>query len=271
MSERSDLIYLYDGSFDGLMCCVFDLFYRGERPQDILCETEPQATLFELHHVETDPGRARRVKEGIGKKISANALRFVKKAFLTALEGKELLICDFLQEGFRRGWSVMNELSREPLATLFAAVRALDWEAENYKGFVRFSELGGVLVSVIEPKNYVLPLLIHHFCSRFPDESLLIYDKTHRMVLLGRDGEGKIAYLEDFEPAAAQAAEKELRSLWRTFYDAIAIEERSNPRCRMGHMPKRFWAQMTEFWEECCEGKPASLPGSAPALEAAAS
>ena len=34
--------------------------------------------------------------------------------------------------------------------------------------------------------------------------------------------------------------------------DAIAIKERYNPRCRMGHMPKRYWANMTEFWEERC-------------------
>lgn len=269
MSERSNLIYVYDGSFDGLMCCLFDMVYRDERPQCVLCEAEQQATLFEVHRVETDEGRARRVKEAVGKKISHNAMNFVKKAFLTALEGKELMLCDFLQAGFRRGWRIMDELTAEPLATLYAAVRALDNETEHYKGFVRFSELGGVLVSVIEPKNYVLPLLMHHFCSRFPEESLLLYDKTHRMVLLGRGGTGKLAYLEDFEPAAAQAAERELRSLWKTFYDAVAIEARYNPRCRMGHMHKRFWAQMTEFWEENGRRDSASLPGERPALEAA--
>ena len=263
MSERTDLIYAYDGSFDGLMCCVFDSFYRGERPQEILCEGEGQITLFSTHLVETDPERARRVTEAIGKRISFNALRFVKKAFLTDTKGKELMLCDFLHAGFRRGWGIMNDLAGSSVAPLYAAARALDNEVENYKGFVRFSELGGVLVSVIEPKHYVLPLLAPHFCGRFPNESLLIYDKTHRMVLVGRDGTGKLAYLEDFEPAAAQAAEKELEGLWRTFYDAIAIDARHNPRCRMGHMPKRFWARMTEFWEESCEGDRALPPARA--------
>ena len=40
------------------------------------------------------------------------------------------------------------------------------------------------------------------------------------------------------------------RRLWRSFYDTISIEERYNPRCRMTHMPKRYWGTMTEFQRE---------------------
>ncbi len=266
MSDRSNVIYYYDGSFDGLMCCLFESAFRNERPADILIEGEGQACLFETHAVATDNGRAAQVKEEIRRRISKNALHFVKKAFLTCLEGKELLIFDFLQDGFHRGWMSMNDISGSFMLPLFNAVRALDNEAEAYKGFVRFSELGGVLVSVIEPKNYVLPMLMGHFCSRFHDEALMIYDKTHHMVLLGQNGRGRIAYLDEFTPAPADAEELKMRSLWRSFYDAIAIKERYNPRCRMGHMPKRYWAQLTEFWEESCTERKAqeNLPEPPP-------
>ncbi|MDD6188280.1 MAG: TIGR03915 family putative DNA repair protein [Clostridiales bacterium] len=263
MFDRSNMIYLYDGSFDGLMCCIFESAYRNERPAAIQPESEEQASLFETHVVETDESHAERVKEEVRRKISKNALHFVKKAFLTCLENKELLIFDFLQDGFKRGWISMNDITGSVMLPLYNAVRALDNEAELLKGFVRFSELGGVLVSVIEPKNYVLPMLMGHFCSRFHDEALMIYDKTHRMVLLGQNGKGRIAYLDEFTPAPAEESELEMRRMWKHFYDTIAIKERYNPRCRMGHMPKRYWAHMTEFWEENCarsEEKPEKLP-----------
>ena len=252
MSDRSNMIYFYDGSFDGLMCCIFESVYRNERPAAIREQNDGQESLFEARTVETDESRAQRVKDAIKDKISKNALNFVKKAFLTCLEDKELLIFDFLRDGFKRGWLSMNDITGRYMQPLYTAVRALDNEAELLKGFVRFSDLGGVLVSVIEPKNYVLPLLMGHFCTRFHDESIMIYDKTHHMVLLGQNGQGKIAYLDEFTPAEADARELEMRRMWKHFYDAIAIKERYNPRCRMGHMPKRYWANMTEFWEERC-------------------
>lgn len=37
------------------------------------------------------------------------------------------------------------------------------------------------------------------------------------------------------------------RQLWTRFYNTISIEGRYNPKCRMTHMPKRYWAMMTEF------------------------
>lgn len=254
MLNRSDVIYIYDGSFDGLMCCVFESVYRGEHPSAIQTE-EGQFSLFEVHVVETSGERAKRVKDAISGKISKNALHFVKKAFLTELENKELLICDFVRDGFRRGWVSMNDLTGRFMQPLYNAVRSLDNEAEAYKGFVRFSELGGVLVAVIEPKNYVLPMLMGHFGSRFPNEAIMIYDKTHQMALLSENGKGKIACLDEFESAAPDEEELEFRHMWKQFYNAVAIKERYNPRCRMGHMPKRFWAHMTEMCDESGGGE----------------
>ena len=53
--------------------------------------------------------------------------------------------------------------------------------------------------------------------------------------------------------------ELDFRRLWRQFYDTVAIEGRYNPRCRMTHMPKRYWAHMTEFQAE--DGQPSPAAG----------
>ena len=44
--------------------------------------------------------------------------------------------------------------------------------------------------------------------------------------------------------------EKHYQSLWQAFYQSITIESRFNPKCRMSHMPKRFWTNLTEFQTE---------------------
>ncbi len=35
MHDAADVIYLYDGSFEGLLCCVFESVYGRELPIDI--------------------------------------------------------------------------------------------------------------------------------------------------------------------------------------------------------------------------------------------
>lgn len=99
----------------------------------------------------------------------------------------------------------------------------------------------------IRPKNRVLPLLRSHFCARYQGESFFLYDRTHREALFYAGGKSVIRPLEDFQIAPPDGAEARYRLLWKRFYDTIAISERYNPKCRMTHMPKRYWNTMTEF------------------------
>jgi probable DNA metabolism protein len=247
MPYRTDIAYLYDGSFDGLMCCVFESYAKKELPEFIFTPEEEQITLYEIREIECSQETSSRVISAVKGKISSNALEFIKKAFYTALPGKELHILKFLRKGFREGGKILDMLTDDTVSVLSKAVSYLGRESELYRGFVRFSEIGGVLVSVIEPKNFVLPFLADHFCDRLPEETYVIYDKTHSAMLLGEKGKSRLGYVQDFEPGEADIKEKGFRRLWQSFYEAIGIQERYNPGCRISHMPKRYWPQLTEF------------------------
>ena len=108
-------------------------------------------------------------------------------------------------------------------------MRHLNGEVHQYKGFVRFSDLGGVLGGEIEPKNRVLPLLRQHFCARYRNERFFLYDRTHREALFYAAGRSAIRPLEQFQMAPPDEAEARYRLLWKRFYDTIAIRERENP------------------------------------------
>lgn len=263
MLNRPDLIYRYDGSFEGFLCCVFESFQRREIPMDIRPEGEGQMSLYPERYIDTNPQTADRVFVSVPLKISKAAAEFIADAFLSCMEQKELYLLRFLRLGYRYGAPVMNMLANDTVNALFKAVQFLKNESHYYKEFIRFSEIEGVLISMIEPKNFVLPLIREHFCSRFSGERFLIYDRTHRMMLAYQPFEAKLIPVDDFQMPEAEAEERHYRDLWQMYYHAIAIEGRYNPKCRMNHMPKRYWGCMTEFANQ---PQKARLKGAGPAV-----
>jgi probable DNA metabolism protein len=247
MPYRTDLTYSYDGSFEGLLCCVFESYLKKEIPAAIFPDGQHQGLLYRNKAILTDVKKAKRVADSIQEKISRRALRFVLRTFLTCLASKELYILRFLRRGYREGDSILLKLTDPVVSAMAKAVTHLESEACLLLGFVRFSDYGGVLVSVIEPKNYALPLLANHFCDRLRGEAFLLYDKTHQSALLYKEGHKEIVPMEEIVLPAAGEGELYFQALWKKFYDTIAIEGRYNPKCRMTHMPQRYWANMTEF------------------------
>ena len=59
MDREADVVYRYDGSFEGFLCCVFESVYAHEIPFAILPHSSPMATLFPEKLIETDPAKAR--------------------------------------------------------------------------------------------------------------------------------------------------------------------------------------------------------------------
>ena len=268
----TEMVYLYDGSFEGFLCCIFDSYSYKEVLTAICCDEDFAPTLFDCRSIRTDRDHANRVLRKIVK-CSPYAAELLRKGFLTCLPEKELYLYRLVVKLLRDGPGFLRNFSDETLHPVVKAVRHLEGEAHLLKGFVRFSELGGVLGSEIEPKNRVLPILRSHFCARYQNERFFIYDRTHHEALFYAAGKAVIRPLEEFQMAPPDETEANYRILWKRFYDTIAIKERYNPRCRMTNMPKRYWATMTEFQGEdyfrpqsspAAAGAPA-VPGGTPA------
>lgn len=242
----SDAIYLYDGSFEGFLCCIFESYEKHEILTAAYSDEDFVPGLFTIRTVRTDLSRARRVYRKVYA-LSHEAANLLRRGFLTCLPDREVFLYRLVAKLLREGPRFLGNLSDDTLYPVLKAVRNLNGEAQLLRGFVRFSELGGVLGSEIEPKNRVLPILRGHFCSRYQNERFFIYDRVHREVLLYSDGKAVIAPLAHFQMAPPDEKEAGYRLAWKRFYDTIAIRERYNPRCRMTQMPKRYWNTMTEF------------------------
>lgn len=244
----ADVVYCYDGSFEGFLCCVFESFVRHEIPFAVWPPDRETSTLYPALEIVTDPAKADRVFASLASKLGRETQRMILTDFLSGHPDKELLMLRFLHFAFAKGPAALSMTGNAVVAPIWGMWKPIRREIDKLQGFIRFEESGGMLGAVIHPQNYVLPLLRGHFCARFPEENFLIYDATHFSVLLYQNHKAEILSLA--APLSLPPAdEKELyyQTLWKQFYKTLEIQARHNERCRRNNCPKRYWADMTEL------------------------
>ena len=255
-----DVIFQYDGSFPGFLCCVFDSYAHKEFPIAFYSDEEC-VSLYPVRVVVTRRDHSQRVYDSL-QRLSPPALKALRRAWLTCLEDKELRLYAFIRKLYDQGPGFMRSKADDVYYPIACALRHLGGELEKLRGFVRFSDYNGILGGEIEPRNRVLPLLANHFCSRMAGESFFLYDRTHGELLLYSGGCSRIVQADSLILAPPDGQEVQYRKLWKTFFDTVAIEERCNTRCQNTFLPKRYRSVMTEFQSEI-----AFNPGASPANE----
>ena len=249
--SAADIVYCYDGSLEGFLCCVFESFAHRELPFAVWPPAREQATFYPVRDIPTDAAHAERVLTAYCRLLGGEGRRLLLTAFLSGEPDKELILLRFVHLAFAEGPRALALLGHADVAPVYALSKAIGREVEKLMGFIRFEEADGVLGAVIHPKNHVLPLLRGHFCARFPEERFLIYDASHLEALWYTPHKAELLRL-DAPLQLPDASEKEsyYQALWKQFYRTLAIDERHNEVQRRTLCPKRYWADMTELREE---------------------
>ncbi len=255
MSDGANVIYRYDGSFTGLMTAVYKAISSKKMPENILSESECQTIFFKEEQVVSDEEIAGKMQKYIAEKISFMSLDSIRRCYFSNAENKEMLILKYILLGMKYGRKVETMLSVETVITMFKAVKRFSNEANFYREFLRFTENEGVLSSVIEPENFVLPYIVYHYEQRIGNLDFLIYDKTHKVALIHKDRHSDIIMVDDFSLPEPDDKERFYRELWKGYYNIIGIKERYNEKLRMNLMPKKYWKHMTEFEDMFGENK----------------
>ena len=249
-----DEIFLYDGTFDGLLTIVFDCYISKSLPQKIVPKDEyVQNILDKTSFIETNFEKSSRVFEGIHKSICNDALYNAYYAFLSAnrsgiCDNKEIEIVKFLLKGFVVGPKIMTMLSVSYVLNVFKLRKNMLAEAHKLKGLVRLQEIGNnVFYSSIHPENNVIENIGHFFMKRFPMQNLILHDKNRQIAFLYNTKKYEIIDVNNNITPTITEEEKEFQTLWKTFFKTIAIKERTNKRCQMQFMPKKYWQDLVEM------------------------
>ncbi len=249
MEAKQNIMLLYDKSFLGLLSAIWYVLEQKINPSAISFK-EQLFPFFKEISIKTDEKKATRLINALDKRIFSGISSKIKLIFLSDREDKELLILEYIRFGLKNGKKTEKMIACEPVLSAEKTVKSVLNEAHRIKGFLRFSEHSGILAAECEPNASVLPLVANHFSNRYHKERFIIYDKKHETVLISDEGKISFFETENFSFPTASPEEKAYRILWKEFYDTVCIEERKNEKCRITHLPKRFWGNLTEMSEQ---------------------
>ena len=262
-------IYIFDKTLDGLLTAVFDSFFRKQSDVTLLADGE-QLPLFadEPHRVVTDGEKAERVWKGLEKQLSREALHIITISWLSEERALNQPLFNYICKVFRMKRDISHNASDEDVLAVRNTCRRVLHESQRMKQFLRFQKAkDGTYLGVVSPDHDVLPLIIDHFQDRFGDQPWLIYDAHrhygyyHTPPLADESkAQGSVIRItfEDESAVPFDLSNGKLNTdilsdndqlfqdLWRTYFKAICIRERMNPRKQLSDMPRRYWKYMTE-------------------------
>lgn len=241
-------IYIYDGTFDGLLTIVFDCYSSKTLPQNIIEEATYSTNFLDnTIFIQSDYEKSDRVFKGIEKNIGYSTLYNSYYAFLSNEKDKEINILKYLCNGFDIGPKINNMLTISYVYKVISLKRRVYGECHRFKGLLRFIEINNNLFySSIHPDNNIIEPLGHHFIQRLPSQNFIIHDKNRNLCFLYNGKTYKIEQINNFTLPNISEKEKNYQELWKSFFKSVTIDERINRKCQMQFMPKKYWKDLIE-------------------------
>lgn len=241
------MIYVTDGSFEGILTAVFEAYQKKEEPQSIISQKVFQLSLdTEVKEIKTDEEKSGRVYNSIINKISHDALELLYKAWLSEHYDVGVAIYRYIKIGLNIGNRVISYLQNPDILMVHDLAQEVSKEIHLFLGILRFKKLyNGVYYSKIEPDNNIVMLLVEHFVKRLSNQPWIIHD-AKRNIYAFYNTDQVVFSNESIDIPIDNWDDKEFELLWQRYFKAIAIESRINPRLQKQFMPRRYWKNMTE-------------------------
>jgi probable DNA metabolism protein len=241
------MIYLFDGSFEGLLTCVFEA-YKDKDASIRAKEAYDPSFLDETRFVGTDMEKFQRVYDSIPSKISPHAQQIIYRTWLSENEDAPDLILHFLRAGYRLGKKVENYIQDPHIHRIIDLNRRVGFEVHRFMGLLRFQEIvKGVFYAGYEPDHNITVLLAPHFAQRLAGQPFLIHDKKRNLCAVFDGNEMVMTDRPPDIPTENTGSEDAYSVLWKAFFKTVAIQERKNPRVQMQFMPKKYWKNLIEL------------------------
>lgn len=249
--KKSNYIYLYNTDFISLLNLIKYLFTNKLIPNNIK-DISYQANLFE-ETLNLEISQDEKVIKEIISATSSNIFNTIYKIFLSNEKNKELIIFYFLIHSLKHKNKIFYMRNIRSVQEALRISKYVGHEAHKMTGFLRFKELKGkVLYAEMAPENNVIFFISKHFKARLRNELWIIDDTKRNLMSIYNGKDFTIVSSKDFALLEKELSETEedIEELWKNFYKTIAIKERTNSRCRMNFMPKKYWEYIIEMSDE---------------------
>ena len=248
---------VHDGSFEGLMTAVFEVFEYRYEPARIIVEEHHQYYPFfdEVHTVMTDQSKADRVIKKMENVLGKSGVRQLLLVYLSEKpEAGDLILSAVRQSVKNPGADILQNFGDSDIMDIAKICKSMGREIHRLHAFVRFEELeDGMFFAKVEPDFNVLPVGFRFFKDRYADQKWMIYDLRHQFGVVY-----DLNATTFFYPEAEQLGmlknpsdlysekERKYQQLWQRYFTKTNITERKNMKLHIQHVPKRYWKYLTE-------------------------
>lgn len=248
VEDNECYVYLYDGSFEGLLTAVF-MAWNDRAFKDIRVHENLRPGFFDRNiYVETDIEKAERVSRWIQTKISEAVGNDIYEYFTAEAPEREKIIYFYLRACNRYGPTVNDYLTDPAVLNYVNAQKPIGRERQRMLGFVRFRELGGeVLFSEISTDFNQLMYLGAFFFDRMTGIPWMIYDSARHKAAVSNGKQWTLVEYIVAESIKEKCEGDDFDVLWKNYLQALTIDERKNRRLQVQMLPLKYRKNMTEF------------------------
>lgn len=242
--------YLYDGSFEGALTGIYQMFHQREKTDSarLIDKAHYQFDLMRpVVEVVTDEISSGKVCASILGTFGPYALQVVAKAYLSEdpTYGTKLFRC--LKKAYHLGSQAFNLLGDPEINDLYALYRKVVRASHLFLGLLRFMELeNGIYYAKFEHEYNMLTLVLAHFKDRMSDVPWVIHDIKRGVAAFYDGNTVYINPLEGVTEVNISREEAAYQEMWCSYFKHIAIDSRKNPRQQMQMMPKKYWKYLVE-------------------------
>ncbi len=245
------MIYLYDGSYYGMLSCVYEHYYTMKANEIYAVQLFEGSLIDESKFIVTDEVKAEKVELAIKNKFSSNGYMDMYRSFLSDEPNKDNYILQYLMAGFKMGAKIDRMYSEPYVIRIRELSRRVGFESHRFLGLLRFVERKPYLYARFEPDSDILTLIGDHFADRYKNERIVIHDLKRHKALVAYGGEWLLYDVDNQEllPEGSEDDELEtlLRDLWKGYFDHIGIEGRKNLKLQQAFVPLKYRKHVVEF------------------------
>lgn len=244
------MILVYDGTFEGFLSLVYEVYYKKLKPIKIY-KTLPNEMIFEeILEIETSQDNVLKVLNAIKTKFPKEILEKILNIFMCDSKEFEMALLEYIIIGFKETKQLFN-INNSCVFYLNSLEKELFRNVHKMTGFIRFEELEDeTLYAKVESKFNVVYFLGKHFLKRFNNQNFIIHDLNRKLAFVKIENDFSVQEVAYFDEPNYSSNEQKFQKLWKSFFSGVTIKERINSKLQQQMVPLIYRTYMSEFFDK---------------------
>ena len=241
------MILVYDGTFEGFLSLVYEVYYKKLKPIKIY-RTLPNEMIFDdIIKIDTTKEEYEKVLNALKIKFPNEMIEKILNIFMCDSKEFELYLLEYIIIGFKESKQLFN-INNSCVFYLNSLEKELFRNVHKMTGFIRFEELEDkTLYAKIESKFNVVYFLGKHFLKRFNNQNFIIHDLNRKLAFVKIQNDFSVQEVAFFDEPNYSSNEQKFQKLWKSFFKGVTINERTNLKLQTQMVPLLYRTYMSEF------------------------